>query len=1042
VAINLGDINFGLGPDTRRLDAARRAVLQFGQAVNRAAQDQSEGARKAEAALRRQEAAILSALQTTLKLNQAIRNSGANDRLIQSTTMTFNRLVRELGKGQVSALQFQRSMEDFQASTGRVNRQLNEFNAKQRQAAAAQREAAKAAKEQEQYTLKLERALFSAQQQVDRFNAAVARIKAPASLAAGATSNLQNLRSQLASGVLNPVEFQRAMQQFQQGMQRNKDLLKEFQQKTHWSGLEGALRRASDMAVLLHGPLSGIATRLTLISSLSERVNFTTAAMVTGLSAGAYTFLKVSQGAIDAAKQIERVTQAMQSLTGSAALTQNELAYVMEVSDRAGSAFATTAQQFVRLTAAAKGTNLEGEQTRIIFENMLFAAQKLGSSNDELAGSLRAIEQIISKGQVQAEELRGQLGDRLPGAVQIMAQALGVTTQELNKMMKQGQLTSDVLVKFSDTVVKRLGIDVTKSINTVIAAENRLNNAWLRFNKAADDTIGFSSAYVNALNGITSAFDYLGKNMDSVVTGIGAVSGAIVGALTAIYAPAIISGFTSLITIIRSLTAAMLAFNAAAMSNPLGAIATLLARVGLAAAGAVGGFKLMEAAISGTNQAHFGALAGVEAYIKAQKEMGSTIRATTQEYIKQQEVMLASTRSRMTELTKLIAQEEENFFSDAAPGIPRFMGVMIGQEQAMKAASQRISQYQTELKNLGVTAETVEGNIKELNEILNRQTKEEEARRKAVASGMLSGGSGDGSNRTALAIKNAKDTIRELNQAYEILQMPKWQQQFAQIQLEINKSVEDFRDRLTKAKVPMSEVTTLTEQYAEALRRVKEGQYNMQHSVSWMETFAGVVGRGLDDAMNSFVDSILEGKDAFQELSNIGKQVIADLIKGFMQLAILNPLKNALFGGNPATGSPFPTLAGGFFGNLFAGIYHSGGVAGGSGAKRSVSASAFIGAPRYHSGGIAGLSPDEVPAILQKGETIIPRGGVAGGSGGSVNIVIQEAPGTATEIQATEGLNGIDIQAIVVNTWLNDMRKGGPMRQSLRTMGVTPFPGR
>ncbi|HEU4589380.1 MAG TPA: phage tail length tape measure family protein [Steroidobacteraceae bacterium] len=61
-------------------------------------------------------------------------------------------------------------------------------------------------------------------------------------------------------------------------------------------------------------------------------------------------------------------------------------------------------------------------------------------------------------------------------------------------------------------------------------------------------------------------------------------------------------------------------------------------------------------------------------------------------------------------------------------------------------------------------------------------------------------------------------------------------------------------------------------------------------------------------------------------------------------------------------------------GSFFAGLFHSGGVAGQSGGqRRAVPAIAFAGAPRYHSGGVAGLKPDEVPAILQKGERVLTK---------------------------------------------------------------------
>ena len=97
-------------------------------------------------------------------------------------------------------------------------------------------------------------------------------------------------------------------------------------------------------------------------------------------------------------------------------------------------------------------------------------------------------------------------------------------------------------------------------------------------------------------------------------------------------------------------------------------------------------------------------------------------------------------------------------------------------------------------------------------------------------------------------------------------------------------------------------------------------------------------------------------------------------------------------------------------GGLFAGIgaaavHHAGGLAGGTAPMREVPVMAFAGAPRMHSGGFAGyepgqkmlrgsifpaIGPDEVPAILQKGELVLSRRETAGyGAGGPVSITIQ-----------------------------------------------------
>src|SRR5690606_20127337 len=87
-----------------------------------------------------------------------------------------------------------------------------------------------------------------------------------------------------------------------------------------------------------------------------------------------------------------------------------------------------------------------------------------------------ALEQMISKGKVTTEELRRQLGERLPGAFGIMANALGVTLPQLDKMLKKGEvLSKDALPKFAAALEKAYGIESLKKIDTLAAAQGRLS---------------------------------------------------------------------------------------------------------------------------------------------------------------------------------------------------------------------------------------------------------------------------------------------------------------------------------------------------------------------------------------------------------------------------------------------------------------------------------------------------------------------------------------------------------------------------------------
>jgi hypothetical protein len=144
----------------------------------------------------------------------------------------------------------------------------------------------------------------------------------------------------------------------------------------------------------------------------------------------------------------------------------------------------------------------------------------------------------------------------------------------------------------------------------------------------------------------------------------------------------------------------------------------------------------------------------------------------------------------------------------------------------------------------------------------------------------------------------------------------------------------------------------------------------------------GDLGQALVGAFTSAENAVGEfvktGKLDFRDLVT---SMIADLAKLAARTFILGPIANALSG------------ALGGAGGLFANILHAGGMVGSPGPGRMVPALAFANAPRMHSGGWAGIKPDEVPAILKRGERVLSRREAAGyGQGQSsapvVNVTI------------------------------------------------------
>lgn len=228
---------------------------------------------------------------------------------------------------------------------------------------------------------------------------------------------------------------------------------------------------------------------------------------------------------IDANVELEKFERAMVLLKGSTEGAATEFEYVRELSRRLGLELFTTADAYTSLTAATKGTLLQGQATRDIFEAVSIAMSSLGKSSADTQGALLAISQIVSKGNVSLEELRGQLGERLPGAFQLAANAMGMSTSELDKFVSSGNLTAtEFLPKFAAELKKTFG-DV-RDMEGFTASLNRMKNAL----DEAYITIGKSGAFdaltkgleitTAAITGTISSFKLLGEI-------IGTIAGAI-----------------------------------------------------------------------------------------------------------------------------------------------------------------------------------------------------------------------------------------------------------------------------------------------------------------------------------------------------------------------------------------------------------------------------------------------------------------------------------------------------------------------------------
>ncbi|HFL4610599.1 TPA: tape measure protein [Escherichia coli] len=205
--------------------------------------------------------------------------------------------------------------------------------------------------------------------------------------------------------------------------------------------------------------------------------------------------------------------------------------FIRGLADKTGLNISEGLSSYAKFAAGAQGS-MSQEQTQELFGNATAMSRLMGLSNDELNGILKAFEQMASKGKIQAEELRGQLGDRMAGAFKLFAEALGMTTGQLDKAMKDGKiLSSDTLPK----VAKQMGLmidkaggwaEVAKSTQTALG---KLANNWddtmvKIFSGSQDELNGFLSSLSNLLSemGMSSSIagDAIGGLIDMLKAGV------------------------------------------------------------------------------------------------------------------------------------------------------------------------------------------------------------------------------------------------------------------------------------------------------------------------------------------------------------------------------------------------------------------------------------------------------------------------------------------------------------------------------------------
>lgn len=201
----------------------------------------------------------------------------------------------------------------------------------------------------------------------------------------------------------------------------------------------------------------------------------------------------------------EKFEKTMTIVTGTTQGATQAFEYVRDVANRLGIEFGAAADVFSKFASATKGTAVEGERAKFIFESFSKAILATGGSTRDISGAFTQLTQGISKGRFELEDLKS-IAERIPGFFSQFAESLGVTTADLFKLISAGQIGAVEIERFA------------KSLNQSFA------NVEIK---------GFEADLARLRNTFTDLFVELGKSgaFDALTKGLQVASGAAIGAI-------------------------------------------------------------------------------------------------------------------------------------------------------------------------------------------------------------------------------------------------------------------------------------------------------------------------------------------------------------------------------------------------------------------------------------------------------------------------------------------------------------------------------
>ena len=350
---------------------------------------------------------------------------------------------------------------------------------------------------------------------------------------AGVNRTTEAIKNELKEREAAEIAYeQRRQRRLKRIQQRDELRAKKARGQNFKKGAGGAAGIAASSALSGIPGLGGIASGATVGFFTGGAPGAVGGAIAGGVADGIAGLAALSKEAAITRAEFDKLQISLRLAAGSE--FDSSVEAIRRVVDDFNAPLVDTTEQFTKLYAASQGSGIAFSELEDLFVGLSAANKAYAGDAEDLNGILRAFTQIISKGTVQSEELKGQVGERLPGAFKKAADSLGLTTAQLQKALEQGEIQSADFVKKFGKYMLQYEEDAKIIAQSPAEAGARLEVALVDLNNRIGPVFAslgaqfqdFATAAVNALIPLVDYLNQLfdvGSNADRLDQKIGKV---------------------------------------------------------------------------------------------------------------------------------------------------------------------------------------------------------------------------------------------------------------------------------------------------------------------------------------------------------------------------------------------------------------------------------------------------------------------------------------------------------------------------------------